>query len=304
MPDPHLYQEIRARLQQPVERPIIFPNFEETECVRLIGPDPNWTPAWGGVYNKTYRMEPEVAHACALAAKDTAWAMIGPRELAEASESEEWNLVRIALRLADMSLNIDEDEPASVVWQHKAATAAILAYADAVATDKGFNPFDYQYSYFPRVDALDHVNIFVGDSRHLELSHYPEIHGDIEVDDLWGLMEDWWSNGHGLGTVDELGAMSEAPFLSEELTVEDDGTTVVESPLWYYRDYMTRSPLDELREDRITSPWTPYYPGGSYPRGNPGETWDRGRTLGHQQFFSVWWKLCRCRIPIYLLDPR
>lgn len=318
------YRRIEERLAQPIARPLIFPHLEDTQCVRLKGPDPNWTPAWRSVYNKIDRMEPDVAYACALAARDTAWAMIGPRELAE--ESEEWELVQEALRLADISLAtasnlqreyiegsatneyvwVEADEEVSPFWRRKAATAAILAYADAVATDKGFNPFDYALSYFPRVDGLDYVEIFVGPSRYLELYHDPNIHEEIqEGDDLWSIMEDWWSNGHGLGTVDELGAMSEAPFISEELTVEDDGTTVVNSPLWYYTNYMVRDPMDELREDGITSPWIPFYPGGEVFRslGEPSDTWHGGKTLGHEQFFDVWWNLCRCRIPIYLLEP-
>lgn len=57
--------------------------------------------------------------------------------------------------------------------------------------------------------------------------------------------------GNGWGQVDpgDIGAMTSDPFIiTDDYTVEDDGTVHVYGKLWHFPNYCLRSPLDELRE--------------------------------------------------------
>lgn len=67
---------------------------------------------------------------------------------------------------------------------------------------------------------------------------------------LGTLMEEsrYLGNGWSITDGDNLGLMTSAPMISDDLTVEDDGDMVVYGHLWYFPNYMVEDPVQTLRD--------------------------------------------------------
>lgn len=69
---------------------------------------------------------------------------------------------------------------------------------------------------------------------------------------LWTLFEDYACNGSytpfDAGDGNPFVGLTSAPCIAEAMTTEDDGENVIEGRCWWFPDYMTRDPLDELAE--------------------------------------------------------
>ena len=70
-----------------------------------------------------------------------------------------------------------------------------------------------------------------------------------DTDFLNDLLEDWTANGHLYAVRPEwIGALTEAPIITDDLTIEDDGTPVVNGDVWWFPDYQVKSFAEELLE--------------------------------------------------------
>lgn len=71
-------------------------------------------------------------------------------------------------------------------------------------------------------------------------------------DILWSGFEGYWNNGSywpfDAGRGNPMVGLTSAPCIAEGMDVLDDGTHVIEGRLWWYPNYMVRSPVDELVE--------------------------------------------------------
>ena len=80
--------------------------------------------------------------------------------------------------------------------------------------------------------------------RAREKSHY------CDVAALYELTEPYWTNGgfqpFDAGDGDPFVGLTSAPCIAECIDVPDDGKREIVGRLWWFPDYMLRSPVDEL----------------------------------------------------------
>ena len=72
-----------------------------------------------------------------------------------------------------------------------------------------------------------------------------------EMTGLYMLLECWLCSGWTLCEADELGALSEAPILSQDISISDAGEYEVTGPVYYYEPYQVRSVLDDIARDGV-----------------------------------------------------
>lgn len=66
---------------------------------------------------------------------------------------------------------------------------------------------------------------------------------------LTDLLEDWSANGHLYPVAPEwIGALTDAPIITDDLTIEDDGKAVVNGRVWWFPGYETESFAQTLIE--------------------------------------------------------
>lgn len=87
------------------------------------------------------------------------------------------------------------------------------------------------------------------------LTEMKERNGDNDLAFLTDLLEEtgWEPNGQLLAVQPEdLGALTEAPILTNDRTIEDDGTVTVPGKVWWFPDYMVINFADELIDQGFT----------------------------------------------------
>lgn len=69
-------------------------------------------------------------------------------------------------------------------------------------------------------------------------------------DALWSLLEDgrYIGNGWTMVDADKIGAMTEAPMICDDYSVEDDDDYVVYGSVWWFPNYMVEDPIETLRD--------------------------------------------------------
>lgn len=327
------YLHLFRHLEEGGQRFVEVPDPRVRNCMHRLKLRPTDTPEWGTVPQFLGRLDVDVAAACARLAIQTAMPFVAQLPVAYGGDDEDGRAAHRALEWARgsalVALNLESDYGGfftknertgesrwhpSYVWadppfdermRREAAIAAVLASADAVALATTGNPFEVEtfFDFIPRVETGKHVDMVVLGDRHLVLVHDRQRHVDEQIEDfeLWDLgrlIEDWMESGWGVGTVDELGAMSNAPYIAEEEGLDDDDVRQVNT-LWYFHSYAVHSEIQQLQEEGRTGPWTPFIEGGEAV-GNwpPGAlSFWTGESEMHRRFFRLWWKRCLCVIP-------
>ena len=110
------------------------------------------------------------------------------------------------------------------------------------------------------------MKFFQTPSGHLVLQSEPEDnellenlfsqHGHNETEFLSQLFEStgWQANGHLYQVAPEqVGALTDAPILSDELVIDEDGSVATVGKLWWYPNYMVSSmPEILVRKGQVT----------------------------------------------------
>ena len=67
---------------------------------------------------------------------------------------------------------------------------------------------------------------------------------------LVSMTEGYWANGWGVfPDADTLGQMSSTPIISEDASVEDDGSNTLFGKCWYFPSYMIYCPIEKIIDD-------------------------------------------------------
>lgn len=60
------------------------------------------------------------------------------------------------------------------------------------------------------------------------------------------LLEEHLCNGWSLVPPEEIGALTSAPIISDDFTIEDDGHGVVNGNVWWFPNYQITSEIEEI----------------------------------------------------------
>lgn len=68
-------------------------------------------------------------------------------------------------------------------------------------------------------------------------------------DRLWDLLEDFLCSGWDWIRPEQIGALTDAPIISNDAQYNDDGDLISINNVWAYVDYMLYDPVEKLFED-------------------------------------------------------
>jgi hypothetical protein len=99
-------------------------------------------------------------------------------------------------------------------------------------------------------DGNLHIHLHRGGRRHFaEIREQRDAFGINTA--LHALLEDHLCNGWEMVPPEDVGALTAAPILSDEIARDDDGRVTEAGRVYWYPDYQVRDEIEELREHLI-----------------------------------------------------
>ena len=88
-----------------------------------------------------------------------------------------------------------------------------------------------------------------GRANFVEVEEGRDAHGIHAA--LCTLLEDHLCNGWEMLPPEDIGALTAAPILSDEIVRDDDGRVVEAGRVYWYPDYAVRDEIEEIRRDLV-----------------------------------------------------
>ena len=99
-----------------------------------------------------------------------------------------------------------------------------------------------------------HLQIEIDEDTVLELTDLRDRRGYDDVTTLMHLLEPEWTNGRyepfDAGAANPFVGLTSAPCIAESMGYDEDADKSVVGKLWWFPNYMVRSPIDDLIENR------------------------------------------------------
>ena len=110
-------------------------------------------------------------------------------------------------------------------------------------------PPDHGYYVDLKKNEAGDLEIFSNENGQAHFDEIEELRDDHGTNAaLYNLLEDHLCNGWEMVPPEDIGALTSAPILSDEIVRDDQGKIIEAGRLFWYPDYAVRDEIEELRE--------------------------------------------------------